>query len=83
MLNQFPQTSHSPSRTWVVEAQAAEITGMSLAWFRKKRKTGGGITYTKLGKTVKYELADIYAYMDERKVGSTSEYIQIQSGSAD
>lgn len=83
MTNQFPPTSHSPARTWVMEDQAAKITGMSLAWFRKKRQTGGGIPYTKMGKNVKYELSDIYAYMDERKVSSTSEHKLLQSGSAD
>jgi predicted DNA-binding transcriptional regulator AlpA len=80
MLNQFPPTSCSSERTWVVEAQAAEITGMSLAWFRKKRQTGGGIPFTKLGRNVKYELADIYAYIDQRKVSSTSEYKAIANG---
>lgn len=83
MFNQLPPTSNAHARTWVVEAQAAEITGMSLAWFRKKRQTGGGIKFTKLGKAIKYELADLYEYMDERKVSSVAEYKQIQSGSAD
>ena len=81
MANQFPPTSFGHERTWVVEDQAAEITGMSLAWFRKKRQTGGGIPYTKMGRNVKYELADIYAYMDAQKIGS-SEY-NPQSCSAD
>lgn len=83
MSNQFPLTSHSPARMWVIEAKAADITGMSLAWFRKKRQTGGGIPYTKMGRNVKYELADIYAYIDGRKVGSTSEHKLLSSGSAD
>ena len=72
MINKFPLTFDIPERTWVFESKAAEITDMSLAWFRKKRQTGGGIPYSKIGKNVKYELADIYAYMDERKVHSTS-----------
>ena len=65
-----------------MEAQAAEITGMSLAWFRKKRQTGGGIKFSKMGRNVKYELADIYAYLDEHKAGSTAEY-KLQSCSVD
>lgn len=83
MSNQFPPTSHSPVRTWVMEDQAAKITGMSLAWFRKKRQTGGGIKFSKMGRNVKYELSDIYAYIDGRKVGSTSEHKLLSSGSAD
>lgn len=83
MFNQLPPTSHAHVRTWVAETQAAEITGMSLAWFRKKRHDGGGIKFTKLGRNVKYELVDIYAFMDERKVGSTSELKLLQSGCAD
>jgi len=83
MVNLFPPTSHSPARTWVIETQAAEITGMSLAWFRKKRQTGGGIPYSKMGRNVKYELADIYAYLDEHKAGSTAEYTLFQSCSVD
>lgn len=75
-----PPNLLGPARTWVMEAQAVEITGMSLAWFRKKRRTGGGIPYSKMGRNVKYELSDIYAYMEERKVGSTSEYQSTSSG---
>lgn len=75
-----PPNLLSPTRTWVTEAQAVEITGMSLAWFRKKRQTGGGIPYSKMGRNVKYELSDIYAYMEERKVASTSKHKPITSG---
>ena len=83
MLNQSTPISFGSPRTWVVEAKAAEITGMSLAWFRKKRQTGGGIPYSKMGRNVKYELADIYAYLDEHKAGSTAEYKLLQPCSVD
>lgn len=82
MFNQLPPTSYGPDKTWVREIQAVEITGMSLAWFRKQRQKGGGIPYTKLGRNVRYELVDIYAYMEKRKVGSTSEHNLLRSSSA-
>ena len=75
-----PTNFSAPVRTWVVETQAVEITGMSLAWFRKKRQTGGGIPYSKMGRNVRYELSDLYAYMEEKKVASTSEHKSILSG---
>lgn len=83
MINQIPPSAFGPDITWVRENKVVEITGMSLPWLRKKRQTGGGIPYTKLGRNVRYKLADIIAYMKEREVSSTSEHQLLLSGSVD
>lgn len=64
----------SLQQVWVGELQVAKITGMSLAWLRKKRITGGGISFSKMGRSIKYNLSDVQDYLDQRKVNSTSEY---------
>lgn len=74
MKKQIPSTSSTPGPVWVGEAQVSAITDMSLAWLRKKRITGGGIPYSKMGRTVKYRLDIVQEYMEQRMVSSTSEY---------
>lgn len=39
----------------LTERQAAELTNLSLAWFRRKRWHGGGPDYIKIGSAVRYE----------------------------
>lgn len=74
MKKQIPSTSSTSGPVWVGEAQVSAITDMSLAWLRKKRITGGGIPYSKMGRTVKYRLDIVQEYMEQRMVSSTSEY---------
>jgi len=66
--------SFPAKQLWAGEHQVSEITNMSLAWLRKKRITGGGIPFSKMGRTVKYRLSDVQEYMEQRMVRSTSEY---------
>lgn len=74
MSNKKIHIASPTSPIWVGEAQVSAITNMSLAWLRKKRITGGGIPYSKMGRTVKYRLDIVQEYMDQRMVSSTSEY---------
>lgn len=74
MSNKNPHMATLPEQLWAGEHRVAEITNMSLAWLRKKRITGGGIPFSKMGRTVKYRLSDVQDYMEQRIVRSTSEY---------
>jgi predicted DNA-binding transcriptional regulator AlpA len=68
------QQTNQTSR-WIDEQEAAQITGMSRAWFQRKRWQGGGISYTKLDRACRYKLADVLAWMESRKTCSTSQTV--------
>jgi predicted DNA-binding transcriptional regulator AlpA len=51
----------------------AEITGISASTWNKRRLTGDTPTYTKIGKSVRYHIPTVKAWMDERMRRSTSE----------
>jgi hypothetical protein len=50
------------------EKVVAEMTGVGLGTLRNNRSRGIGIPYTKAGKSVRYSLNDVIAYMEERKI---------------
>jgi predicted DNA-binding transcriptional regulator AlpA len=59
----------------LTEKEAAQITGLSVAWFQRKRWEGGGPPFIKLDHAVRYRQADLFAWLDERSgFKSTSEY---------
>ena len=63
-------------QTLLTEKQAAEMTGYSVHWFRRKRWSGGGIQYVQLGGksgAVRYRAADIERFIQERIKQSTSD----------
>jgi predicted DNA-binding transcriptional regulator AlpA len=60
-------------RGWITETEASQITGMSVAWFQRMRWAGGGIPYSKLGRAVRYNVADVLQWMESRKRRSTSD----------
>lgn len=54
---------------------AAAYTGTSISWLAKLRCSGGGPRYTKISpRIVFYEKADLDAWLEERRYGSTAEY---------
>lgn len=53
------------------EAQSAEYTGMSRAYFRKDRMAGATIPYLKLGRAVRYLKSDLDAFLQARRVEPT------------
>jgi predicted DNA-binding transcriptional regulator AlpA len=60
--------------TVVVDTEgAAARTGLSVATLEKKRVHGDGPPFLKLGRSVRYRLADLDAWMAGKVVGSTSE----------
>jgi hypothetical protein len=48
--------------------QAAKFLGMSVHTLRKHRTQGVGARYCKLGRLVKYRLADLEAYIEKSAV---------------
>lgn len=59
------------------ESEVAHLTGMSIHWLRRKRWSGGGIPYIKLGVgergAVRYRPEDVDAYVVDRVRKSTSD----------
>ncbi len=52
--------------------QAAKITGLSEAWFERKRWEGGGPPYVKFDRAVRYKESDLAAWIDAHTQQSTS-----------
>jgi len=57
------------------EKAVAEKIGLSVHWLRRKRWSGGGIPFCKVGDggAVRYRVEDVEAYINSRMVKSTSE----------
>jgi predicted DNA-binding transcriptional regulator AlpA len=53
--------------------QVAEKLGMTEGHFARLRVRGDGPRFIKIGRAVRYDLADVQAWLDARRVGSTSE----------
>jgi hypothetical protein len=53
---------------------ASHHSGLSKSYLEKLRVVGGGPPFIKVGKAVRYKLADLDTWLAEQKRGSTSEY---------
>jgi predicted DNA-binding transcriptional regulator AlpA len=58
---------------YVDTRKLAEITGISASTWNKRRLTGDTPPFTKIGKSVRYHVATVKAWMAERERHSTSE----------
>ena len=56
------------------EKQTAAMLGCSIHKLQKDRRIGSPIPYIKIGRSVKYRVADIEAYLEKQAFNSTSEY---------
>ena len=56
------------AQKWLTEKQVSVLTAMSLSTLRAHRFKRGGLPYTKFGKSVRYALADVEAFMKEHKI---------------
>ena len=54
------------------EESAAPLVGMTVSTLQKKRVTGDGPPYVKMGRNVRYRPDDLESYVAERVVTSTS-----------
>ena len=55
-------------------SEAAQYVGLSRSYLEKKRLTGGGPRYAKLGTRVVYDLSDLDAWVNARLRSYTAEY---------
>ena len=59
---------------------AADYVGLASSTLEKHRFFGGGPPYLKLGRTVRYRMSDLDAWLAERLVTSTSEELGDRGG---
>jgi len=52
----------------LTEKEVAELTGLSLSTLRMNRSKGKGLSYLKIGKCVRYRMADLENYLESHKV---------------
>lgn len=53
---------------WISEKEVAEITGLSISTLQKHRFYRRGMPYAKIGKSCRYRLADVQAFMDSHRI---------------
>lgn len=58
----------SHDERWLDEKRVSEMIGLSLSTLRKQRFSSVGIPYYKLGRAVRYKLADVISYMESKKI---------------
>ena len=56
------------SPRYVSEKEVSKITGLALPTLRNWRFKRIGISYSKVGRSVRYSMSDVLDYMDSRKV---------------
>jgi len=61
------QTMETPR--WIDEKEASQIMGVAVQTLRNWRFQGTGPPYFKIGRSVRYRLNEILAFMEERRVG--------------
>jgi len=67
-MNSLQQHLDENLPRYLDEVKASEITGRALPTLRNDRHHRRGIPYIKMGRSVRYALADIIAYMESRKI---------------
>ena len=50
------------------EKQVSEVTGIAVQTIRNWRQLRRGFPYSKVGRAVRYSVADVEAYMESRKI---------------
>jgi len=53
---------------YLTETQVSEMTKIALPTLRNQRSRGVGIPYSKLGRSVRYLLADVKDYMAKHRI---------------
>jgi predicted DNA-binding transcriptional regulator AlpA len=68
------QFDHTPPSEGLLDTtRAAQLLGVSASFLNKKRVTGGGPKFCKIGRRVLYRRHDLQTWVDAHRVGSTSE----------
>ncbi len=61
-------TGFSSSPQWLTEKQVAKLIGISLSKLRSDRHKCQGIHYIKFGRSVRYSMEDIKAFMESNRI---------------
>jgi len=61
--------------TWYTQTELAELFESSPATFATKRVRGGGIPYSKFGKSILYRGSDAIEYLECRRKTTTSDLV--------
>ena len=56
------------SPRYLTESEVSEITRMSLSTLRNDRFMRKGMSYVKIGRSVRYSLEDVIEFMESRKI---------------
>ena len=67
--------SNRAHRRWLRSRPAAKHLGLGESTLAKLRCYGGGPPFAKLGNTVIYDIADLDAFAEARKVRNTSDQV--------
>lgn len=75
MIAQKPITNlgnpiESCSEVWLTEKQVVLLVGLSLSTLQKSRHNRRGIKYVKIGRSVRYALSDVFAFMNAHKINN-------------
>jgi predicted DNA-binding transcriptional regulator AlpA len=57
-------------KKYIDERKVSEITGLALPTLRNDRSTQRRIPYIKIGRSVRYSLDDVIAFMESHKIQS-------------
>lgn len=58
---------------YIDDREAAEMLGLSRAYLRNLRVSGGGCRFSKFGRAVRYRVGDLLAWANDNSASSTSE----------
>ena len=53
---------------WLTEVEVSELTKLSLSTLRAHRYYHKGMPYSKVGRSVRYSLADVADFMESRRI---------------
>ena len=57
---------------YLTEKEVSKVTSMALSTLRNARFNGRGISYCKVGRSVRYNSNDVVAFMESRKIETIS-----------
>lgn len=53
---------------YLTERQVSELTGRALSTLRNERSKRRGISYIKVGRSVRYSIEDVISFMESKRI---------------
>ena len=66
--SQEEDTMQSNQPQYLTEKSVSNMTGIALSTLRNMRFEGRGISYCKIGRSVRYKLQDVINYMESHRI---------------